>query len=103
MLPTLEDIAPKLADSKVFSTLDAASGFRKIPIDEDSQLLTTFIIPFAFCRLPFGISSAPEIFQRKMSTRLHGLDGVEVIIHDILVRDCNMEEHDARLHAVLIV
>ncbi len=27
MLPSLEDIAPKLAVSKVFSTLDAASGF----------------------------------------------------------------------------
>ena len=35
MLPSLEDIAPKLAESKVFSTLDAASGFWLIPIDED--------------------------------------------------------------------
>ena len=78
MLPSLEDIAPELAGSKVFSTLDAASGFWQIPIYEDSQLLTTFITPFgryAFCRLPFGISSAPEIFQRKMSTLLEGLDG----------------------------
>ena len=46
MLPSLEDIAPKLAGSKVFSPLDAASGFWQIPIDEDSQLLTTFITPF---------------------------------------------------------
>ena len=104
MLPSLEDIAPKLAESKVFSTLDAAIGFWQIPIDEDSQLLTMFITPFgryAFCRLPFGISSAPEIFQRKMSTLLDGLDGVEVIMDDILVHGCNMEEHDARLNAVL--
>ena len=36
MLPSLEDIAPKLAKSKVFSTVDAASGFWQIPIDEDS-------------------------------------------------------------------
>ena len=81
IFPSLEDIAPKLAESKVFSTLDAASGFWQIPIDEDSQLLTTFITPFgryAFCRLPFEISSATEIFQRKMSTLLEGLDGVEV-------------------------
>ena len=56
MLPSLEDIAPKLTESKVFSTLDAASGFWQIPIDEDSQLLTTFITPFgryAFCHLEF--------------------------------------------------
>ena len=68
MLPSLEDIAPKLAESKVFSTLDAAGGFWQIPIDEDSQLLTTFITPFgryAFCRLPFGISSDPGYFNAR--------------------------------------
>ena len=96
MLPSLE--------SKVFSTLGAASGFWQIQIDEDSQLLTTFITLFgrnAFCRLPFRISSTPEIFQRKMSTLLEGLDGVEVIMDDILVHGRNREEYDARLHAVL--
>ena len=104
MLPSLEDRAPKLGESKVFSTLDAASGFWQIPIDEDSQLLTTFITTFgryAFCRLPFGISSALEIFQRKRSTLLEGLNGVEGIMDDILVHGRNREEHDARLNAVL--
>ena len=36
-----------------------------------------------------------------MSTLLEGLDGVEVIMDDILVLDCNSEEHDVRLNAVL--
>ena len=106
MLPSREDIAPRLAESKVFMTLDAASGFWQIPIDEDSQLFTTFITPFgrfAFCRLPFGISSAPEIFQCKMSTLLEGLDGVEVIMDDIRVHGRNREENDARLNAVLTI
>ena len=45
----------------------------------------------------------PEIFQRKMSTLdgVEGLDGVEVIMDDILVHGRNREEHDARLNAVL--
>ena len=104
MLPSLDDIAPKLAHSKVFSTLDAASGFWQIPLDENSQLMTTFITPFgryAFRRLPFGISSAPEIFQRKMSSLLEGLSGVEVIMDDILVHGRDLEEHDACLTAVI--
>ena len=104
MLPSLEDISPKLAGSKVFSTLDAASGFWQIPLDESSQLMTTFITPFgryAFRRLPFGISSAPEIFQRKMSSLLEGLSGVEVIMDDILVYGRDLEEHDACLTAVM--
>ena len=83
---TLDDIAPNLVGAKYFTTLDAASGFWQIPLHEDSQLLTTFITPFGrypFRRLPFGINSAPEIFQRKMVELLTGLEGVEVIIDDI--------------------
>ena len=99
-LPALEDIAPKLSESKYFSKLDAASGFWQIPLESDSQLLTTFMTPhgrFAFKRVPFGISSAPEIFQRKMTKLLEGLDGVEVIMDDILVHGRTIEEHDERL------
>ena len=43
MLPSLEDIAPKLAESKVFSTLDAASWFWQIPIDELRQLIVDYL------------------------------------------------------------
>ena len=64
-LPSLDDITPKLAGSKYLSTLDAASGFCQIPLQESSQLLTTFMTPFgiyAFRRIRFGITSAPEVF-----------------------------------------
>ena len=45
ILPTLEDVAPKLADAKVFSKLDASSGYWQIPLHPDSTKLTTFITP----------------------------------------------------------
>ena len=67
----------------VFSKLDANSGFWQVPLDPLSELLTTFITPFGrFCfhRLPFGISSAPEIFQRLMSQMLAGLPGTVCMI-----------------------
>ena len=104
VLPTLEDIAPKLAGAKVFSALDASSGFWQIPLDPDSQKLTTFITPmgrFCFRRLPFGISSAPEIFQRLMTELLSGHEGVVVVMDDILVYGADEEEHNRRLNAVL--
>lgn len=97
ILPTLEDIAPKLAK-------DASCGFWQIPLDATSQKLTTFITPigrFCFRRLPFGITSAPEIFQRQMSTLLKGHEGVVVVMDDILVFGANKEEHNKRLKAVL--
>ncbi|KAK7929206.1 hypothetical protein WMY93_005601 [Mugilogobius chulae] len=104
MLPTLEDIAPKLSGAKVFSTLDASCGFWQIPLEESSRKLTTFITPmgrFCFKRLPFGITSAPEIFQRQMSALLKDHDGVVVVMDDILVFGTTKEQHDKRLRAVL--
>ena len=40
-LPTLDDLLPKLHGAKVFSCLDAASGFWAIPLDNKSEKLTT--------------------------------------------------------------
>ena len=103
-MPTLEDIAPKLAGAKIFSTLDASCGFWQILLEETSRKLTTFITPigrFCFRRLPFGITSAPEIFQRQMSTLLKDHEGVVVVMDDILVYGATTEEHDRSLNAVL--
>lgn len=104
ILPTLDDITPQLAGAKVFSTLDTSSGFWQIPLDPSCQRLITFITPmgrFCFKRLPFGITSAPEIFQRLMSNLLKGLEGTVVVMDDILVYGSTNEEHDRRLDAVL--
>ena len=87
-LPAVEQILAQLSGAQVFTKLDANSGFWQIPLARESALLTTFITPFGrFCfnRLPFGITSAPEHFQRRMSEILRGLDGVVCLIDDILV------------------
>lgn len=40
ILPTIEDILPPLAESRVFSLLDAASGFWQIPLESaDGKVL----------------------------------------------------------------
>ena len=100
MLPTIDDILPKLTGATMFSKLDAASGYWQLPLDEESALLTTFIAPngrFCFRRLPFGISSASEIFQREMSRIVAGIEGVCVYQDDIIVFGSNPKEHDERL------
>ena len=66
--------------------------------------LTTFITPFGrfrFTRLPFGISSGPEVFHRAMQQVLQGLCGVDCFIDDVLVWGTTREEHDERLRLVL--
>ena len=86
ILPALEDFTSKLLNTKVFSSLDAASGFYQIPLADESQELTTFITLFVcFKGLPFGITSAPEIFMRKMIEVLEGQEGIFVFTDHILV------------------
>ena len=56
---------------------------------------------YAFNKLPFGISSAPELFQKRMSKILDGLEGVICLMDDVLVFGKDQGEHDQRLRLVL--
>ena len=85
--PTIEDVAPRLTKARVFSVADAKDGFTQVELDEPSSLLTTFWTPFGryrWLRMPFGISSAPEEFQRRLDECLEGLQNIEVIHDDIV-------------------
>ena len=87
-IPTIEGILPELAKAKVFSVLDAKDGFWQVRLSEESSDLTTFSTPFGrykWLRLPFGISTAPEEFQRRQHEIIEGLEGVQVIADDFLV------------------
>ena len=104
VLPTLEDVAPKLAGAQCFSKLDASSGFWQIPLHPKSAKLTTFITPFGqffFKRLPFGITCAPEIFQGLMTDLLKKEKGFEAIMEDIIVYGKSLEVHYENLHKTL--
>ena len=103
-LPTLEDITTRLAGAKRFSKLDAKNGYWQIPLEEESQLLTTFSTPFGrycFARMPFGVKSAQEVFQKRMYQSFGDLPGIEIDIDDILVWGASEEEHNSHLQAVL--
>ena len=103
-IPKVDETLALLSGATVFSKVDANSGLWQIPLADESQHYTTFISPFGryqFKKLPFGISSAPEIFQRRMSAVLEGLDGVLCHMDDVLIFGSSKEEHDLRLSATL--
>ena len=56
---------------------------------------------FRFTRLPFGVSSAPGIFQRVIESVLQGIPQVAVYLDDILITGSTEQEHLATLAAVL--
>ncbi|CAB4034914.1 Hypothetical predicted protein, partial [Paramuricea clavata] len=109
-IPTIDEILPRLANAKVFTVLDAKEGFWQVKLDKRSSYLTTFWTPYGryrWRRMSFGISTAPEEFQRRLHEVFEGLSGVEVIADDILVyglgdtEEQAVENHDHCLEAVL--
>ena len=103
-MPTVEETLGSIMEGTVFFKLDANSGFHQKVLSPESSNLTTFITPFGrfiFKRLPFGISSAHEHFQKRMVKKLSGIEGVTRCMDDILVRGKDKAEHDQKLKQVL--
>ena len=87
-MPTLNEKLHKLSAAKCFSLADVKDGFLHIPLDEESSWMTTMHTSYGryrWLRLPFGITSAPEEFQMRLTTALEGLEGIICIADDILV------------------
>ena len=87
-MPITEQTLGKLAGARVISKLDTNSGFLQRKLKDSSKLLTTFITPwgrYCYTPLPFGISSAPQHFQKSMQRILEDLPGVECQMDDKIV------------------
>ena len=103
-LPTTEEILSRITGAKVFTKIDAKDGYWQIPLTQKSSFLTTFNTPhgrYRYTRLPFGLNSANEVFQKQMTQAFENLDGVIVMYDDILICGKDTLEHDARLKMTL--
>ena len=90
--------------------LDVRKGFWHVELEEESSFLTAFNTPFGryrWKRMPFGICSAPEVFQRRIHELIQGLRGVEVVADDFVVvgfgdtLQAAVKDHDRNLEEFL--
>ena len=104
-LPRIEESLESLGKAKIFSTLDLASAYNQIEVDEKDRHKTAFTTPFGLfeqIRMPFGIANAPSTFQRLMTNifRNEILDFLIVYLDDIIIYSETMEEHLENLDLV---
>ena len=95
-LPKPEDLFATLAGGKLFSKLDLSQAYLQLPLDEASKpyvAINTHKGLYTCTRLPFGVASAPAIFQKLMDTVLQGIPGVVCYIDDILISGADEETH----------
>ena len=94
---TPDDIAHMLADAVIITTTDCTKGFWHEALDEESSYLTTFGTEFGrfrFTVMPFGISVAGDVFQRKLDTIFCNIPQVTCIADDIMVVGYNKDHSD---------
>ena len=100
---TVEEVATRLSGTTGFTSLDACSGYWQLQVDDESSKLLTFNTPwgrYRFTRLPFGISPAPEIYQREMDRLFEGVP-VQIIVDYFLIHGEDQRDTDQKLRAVL--
>ncbi|CAI5689948.1 unnamed protein product [Oreochromis niloticus] len=88
----------------MFSAIDLENAYYQLPLHEDSRDLTAFITHdglFRFCRVPYGLASAPSAFQKMMAEILKDLPGVQNYLDDLIVYSKSAAEHDQNLSTVL--
>ena len=95
-LPKPDELFATPAKGKILSKLELSQAYLQFQLEDASILYVTINTHqglYSFTTLPFGVTSAPAIFQKMMDRILQGLQGVLCYIDDILVSGKNEASH----------
>ena len=102
---TFQDVTSSIRKVTKVSKIDANSGFWTLPVDDQSQLLTTFNMlwgRYCFVKMPFGLNQAQYFFQFYMDAHFQDINSTtNVIADDIMIHGESDIQHDMHLLQVL--
>ena len=104
VIPTPADVQAQLSGNTIFSVIDMKDAYWHVKLSESSSYLTTFHTPWGrkrFLRMPFGLSSASEVMQKRNEEIFGDLSGVHVIADDLIIAAPTEKQHDITFKAVL--
>nr|ABA97905.1 retrotransposon protein, putative, unclassified [Oryza sativa Japonica Group] len=90
-LPRIDQLVDSIAGCELLSFLDAYSGYHQISMAKEDEEKIAFITPFGvFCyiKMPFGLITAGNTFQRTVQGALNDQleNNVEAYVDDIVVK-----------------
>ena len=103
-IPRIEDLYAQLGNGTSYTKLDMRHAYEQIELHPESRKYVTINTPrglFTYKRLPYGVSSAPGIYQRVMDSLLKGIKNTMVYLDDVLVTGRTNEEHLQTLDLVM--
>ena len=105
-LPRIDDTVNKIAQYRVFSTIDLRSAYHQVPIRKEDKVYTAFKSDgslYQFTRIPFGVTNGVACFQRIMDSFIQEakLDGTFAYLDDITICGMTQAEHDLNLERFL--
>nr|AHC13200.1 polyprotein [Citrus endogenous pararetrovirus] len=101
-LPRRQSMFTFLKNAQIFSKFDLKSGFWQLGIEPSERYKTAFCIPnahFQWTVLPFGLKTAPSIFQKSMIKIFQPLlSNALIYIDDILLFSGSHDDHHRLLN-----
>ena len=95
---------------EMYSVVDMSGAYNQMELDPETASLMTVVTPEGYAeptRLPYGIKTAPMIFQSNMDRLIHGKDGkgpianCACVVDDICVTGATPAEHFSNLTELL--
>lgn len=106
-LPRIDDHIDCLGRNKYFSSLDMATGFHQIPLDQESVPLTGFVTPeghYQYLKMPYGLANAPVVYQRIITKTLReSIESGDILVYidDVLILSKTVDQGLILLRKVL--
>ena len=95
-MPRIDDLIEFVGNSRYVTKIDLLKGYHQIALRPSAREKTAFITPdglFQYKVLPFGLRTAPAIFQRVINTVIADMPNIKSYLDDIILCSNTWNDH----------